>query len=85
MNIYQLSGNSKLWLKKSNHKFCRVRGDAELHQSTEAQDFFNEEGLEFEPTSPYSPEQNGTAERSNESGRSESKFRRFRQSLGIET
>lgn len=55
----------KAVVEKGNHKLHRVRGDAELHQSIEAQDFFNEEGLEFEPTSPYSPEQNGAAERLN--------------------
>jgi hypothetical protein len=32
----------KAVVEKGNHQIHRVRGDAELHQSTEAQDFFNE-------------------------------------------
>jgi hypothetical protein len=43
----------------------RIRGDAELQQSNEARRFFDDEGLEFESTCPYSPEQNGAAERPN--------------------
>jgi hypothetical protein len=37
--------------KGGNQKIDHVQSDTELHQSTKAQDFFDEEGLKFEPTS----------------------------------
>jgi len=56
----------KRWMVQQRSKVHKVRSDrGGEYVSGELQQWMKEEGIQWDPTAPYSPEQNGKAERLN--------------------